>query len=370
MAILKRIALIMLPVVMLGATTAQAERVKDIASVSGVRVNQLVGYGLVVGLKGTGDRTSQAPFTTQSLKNMLTELGVQIPNDVDPQLQNVAAVMVTAQLKPFAKKGQQIDITVSSIANADSLRGGKLVMTPLKGADGEVYAMAQGDLVVGGFDAEGSDGSRITVNVPSVGRIPNGATVEREVPSDFQSSQGITLDLNRPDFTTVTRVAEAINKAMGSGTAKPVDERSVKIDAPDEASARVAFMAELERLKVDPGKAAARVIINSRTGTVVIGQSVRVMPAAVSHGKLVVEISEDTEVSQPEGLSEGETAAVPQSDVEVTEGDGRMFKFGPGVDLDTIVSAVNDVGAAPSDLVAILQALDQVGALKAELVVI
>ncbi len=371
MAVLKRSILALLIIgLMLAATGVQAERVKDIASVSGVRVNQLVGYGLVVGLKGTGDRTSQAPFTTQSLKNMLRELGVQIPEGVDPQLQNVAAVMVTSQLKPFAKTGQQIDVTVSSIANADSLRGGKLVMTPLKGADGDVYAVAQGDLVVGGFDAEGSDGSRITVNVPSVGRIPNGATVEQEVPSDFQDSRGITLDLNRPDFTTAARVAEAVNSAMGAGTAKPLDARSIQVEAPEEASARVAFMAELERLKVDPGKAAARVIINSRTGTVVIGRSVRVDPAAVSHGKLVVEISEQTEVSQPEALSQGETAAAPQSEVNVTEGEGRMFKFGPGVDLDTIVSAVNDVGAAPSDLVAILQALDRVGALKAELVVI
>jgi flagellar P-ring protein precursor FlgI len=352
------------------ALPAQAERVKDIATVAGVRVNQLVGYGLVVGLKGTGDQTSQAPFTTQSLKNMLTELGVQVPANVDPQLKNVAAVMVTATLEPFAKTGQRIDVTVSSIANAGSLRGGTLVMTPLKGADGKVYAVAQGDLIVGGFDAEGSDGSQITVNIPSVGRIPNGATVEREVPTGFARGDAVTLNLHRADFTTALRVAEAVNAAMGEGTAQPLDAASVRVDAPTAAAARVAFMAELETLEVEPGAAAARVIVNSRTGTVVIGQSVRVMPAAVSHGKLVVRIAERPEVSQPEALSQGETTVVPRSQVEVTEEAGRMFKFGPGVDLDTIVTAVNEVGAAPSDLVAILQALEQVGALQGELVVI
>ena len=349
---------------------ASAERVKDIASVAGVRVNQLLGYGLVVGLKGTGDQTAQAPFTTQSLKNMLTELGVRIPDDVDPQLKNVAAVTVTATLKPFAKVGQQIDVTVSSIANAGSLRGGTLVMTPLKGADGQVYAVAQGDLVVGGLGAEGADGSKITVNIPSVGRIPNGATVEREAPSAFGDRGGVTLNLHRADFTSAMRVADAVNSAMGEGTARPVDAASIRVDAPDEAAARVAFMAELERLKVEPGAAAARVIVNSRTGTVVIGRSVRVMPAAVSHGNLVVRIAERPEVSQPEPFGQGETRTVPRSQVQVTQEDARMFKFAPGADLDSIVTAVNEVGAAPSDLVAILQALDQVGALQGELVVI
>lgn len=349
---------------------ARAERIKDIASIDGVRANQLVGYGLVVGLDGTGDRTTQAPFTGQSLENMLAQLGVTVPPDVRIQVNNVAAVMVTADLPAFARPGQGIDVTVSSVANASSLRGGTLVMTPLKGADGSVYAVAQGNLIVGGLDAEGDDGSRITVNVPSVGRIPGGATVEREVQSGFGQSGPVTLNLHQADFTTATRMTEAINEAMGSDTAQPLDAGAVRVQVPGESSDRIPFISALETLEVEPGEAPARVIVSARTGTVIIGRQVRITPAAVSHGSLVVRITERPEVSQPNAFSEGETREVPRSGIEVSQGDDSMFRFDPGVTLESLVESVNRVGAAPGDLVAILQALKRAGALRAELVVI
>lgn len=350
---------------------AQAnERVKDLASVAGVRNNQLVGYGLVVGLDGTGDQTTQAPFTVQSLKNMLGQLGVTVPPNVNPQLRNVAAVMIHADLPPFAKPGQTIDITVSSIGNATSLRGGSLLMTPLKGADGQTYAIAQGNLVVGGFGAEGRDGSRITVNVPSVGRIPNGATVEREVPTAFAQGDSVMLNLHQPDFTTANRLSDVINDTMGPGTARPVDGSTVRVSAPVDPGQRVAFVSMLENLTVQPGAPAAKVIVNSRTGTVVIGSNVQVMPAAVTHGSLTVTISEAFDVSQPAPLGRGQTVVTPRSEVEIAEEANPMFLFGPGVTLDEIVRAVNQVGAAPGDLVAILEALRQAGALRAQLIVI
>lgn len=347
-----------------------AARIKDIASIDGVRSNQLVGYGLVVGLDGTGDRTTQAPFTGQSLENMLSQLGVTVPPDVRVRVANVAAVMVTADLPAFARPGQEVDVTVSSIANADSLRGGTLVMTPLKGADGSVHAMAQGNLIVGGLDAEGDDGSRITVNVPSVGRIPSGATVERRVRSGLEAAGPVTLNLNEADFTTATRITNAINEAMGAGTAEPVDAGAVRVSAPGDRADRIPFIAALETLEVTPGEAPARVIVSARTGTVIIGQQVEITPAAVSHGSLVVRVTERPQVSQPGALSEGETVAVPRSGVEVTQEGRRMFEFDPGVTLQSLVDAVNRVGAAPGDLVAILQALKKAGALHAELVVI
>ncbi len=346
------------------------ERVKDLASVSGVRQNQLIGYGLVVGLDGTGDQTTQTPFTVQSLNNMLTQLGLTPDEGANPQLQNAASVMVTADLPPFAKPGQEIDVTVSSMGNADSLRGGTLLMTPLKGADGETYGIAQGNLIVGGFDAEGGDGSSITVNVPSVGRIPNGATVEREVPTAFASGDTVTLDLNRPDFTTATRLTETVNETFGAGTARALDGSSVQVRAPSDPSQRVSFVAELENLPVERGEAPARVIVNSRTGTVVIGSSVQVSPAAVSHGSLTVTITESPEVVQPLPLAPGETAIQPETDIAIEEDNNPMFLFDAGTSLDEIVRAVNNVGAAPSDLVAILQALREAGSLRAELVVI
>jgi flagellar P-ring protein FlgI len=350
--------------------SAHAERVKDLATVAGVRTNQLVGYGLVVGLDGTGDQTSQAPFTIQSIRSMLTKFGVTIPTDVNPQLKNVAAVTVTAELPPFTKSGQMIDITVSSIGNASSLRGGALLMTPLRGIDGEVYAIAQGNLIVGGFGASGKDGSKVTVNVPSSGRIPNGASVEREVPSNFANTPYVSLNLNSPDFTTASRLVEGINKLLGEGTAQAFDAVTVRVSAPTDLTQRISYLSVLESMEIEPGDAPARVIVNSRTGTVVIGSHVHVMPAAVSHGSMTVTISERSDVSQPNALAQGTTVTTPRSSVKVDQADAHMFVFDAGVDLDTIVRAVNQVGAAPGDLVAILEALKQVGALRADLIVI
>ncbi len=349
---------------------AQAERVKDLAAIAGVRSNQLVGYGLVVGLSGTGDQVTQISYTRQSLRNMLREFGIIMPPGVNLQPKNVAAVSIHAQLPPFAKPGQSIDITVSSLGNAKSLRGGSLLLTPLKGADGQVYAMAQGNLIVGGFGAEGNDGSRVTVNIPSTGRIPNGATVERGVPNPFHNGGPIILNLHASDFTTANRVAAAINSAIGAGTARPLDGTSIQVNAPALPTQRVSFVSLLENLEVAPGEAPAKIVINSRTGTVVIGQHVRVQPAAVSHGRLTVTITSNPAISQPPPLSGGQTAVVPRTDIDIQEEGSRMFLFAPGVSLGEIVRAVNQVGAAPGDLVAILEALKQVGALSAELVVL
>jgi flagellar P-ring protein precursor FlgI len=356
--------------VLLAAPLAHAERVKDLASVQGVRPNQLLGYGIVVGLDGTGDQTSQAPFTVQSILNMLKRVGVTIPPNVNPQLKNVAAVTVTADLPPFSKPGQTIDVTVASIGNAKSLRGGMLLVAPLYGVDGEVYAMAQGNLVVSGFGIEGKDGSRISVNVPSAGRVPNGATVEREVPNDFAALPRVTLNLNTPDFTTATRLASGINKLLGDGTAEALDAVSITVQAPVDITQRIAFVSTLQELEVNPGEGPARVIVNSRTGTVVIGSHVRVLPAAVAHGSLSVTITERLDVSQPEAFSKGETVVTPRSTIDVGQQPAHMFLFDSGVSLDEIVRAVNQVGAAPGDLVAILEALKEAGALRAQLIVI
>jgi flagellar P-ring protein FlgI len=350
---------------------AVAERIKDMAQIQGVRTNQLVGYGLVVGLDSTGDQTSQAPFTVQSLNNMLAQLGITVPANVTPQLKNVAAVAVHAVLPAFVKPGQTIDITVNSIANAKSLRGGSLLVTPLHGLDGQIYAIAQGNLIVSGFGVEGTDGSKLTVNVPSSGRIPNGATVERAVPSQFAQGDSITLNLNDPDFTTATRLVASVNKGMGDGIASMMDGSSIRVRAPIDITQRVAFLSMVENLEVEPGAAAAKVIINSRTGTVVISSHVIVTPAAVSHGSLSVTIKEEQTVSQPNPLSKlGQTVVLSNSTIKVDQGSNRMFLFKPGVELDQIVRAVNDVGAAPGDLVAILEALREAGALQAELIVI
>jgi flagellar P-ring protein precursor FlgI len=350
---------------------AHAERVKDIAQVAGVRGNPLVGYGLVVGLDGSGDQTSQAPFTVQSLRTMLSQLGVTVPANVNPQLKNVAAVAVQAELPPFAKPGQPIDVTVSSIGNAGSLRGGALLMTPLRGADGQVYAIAQGNLIVGGLGAAGKDGSRVVINVPSAGRIPSGAIVERSVDDGGASALGdVSLNLHSPDFTTAQHVVDALNHAIGENTAHALDAVTISVHAPADPSARVSFMSRIENIELEPGDAAAKVVINARTGTIVIGSHVRVMPAAVAHGSLVVTIAEHASVSQPAAFSQGETVTVPSSDVKVQQDATRMFLFPGGVSLEQIVRAVNQVGAAPGDLVAILEALKQAGALRAELEVI
>jgi len=359
--------LVIMLVVMIPAL-AQAERIKDITSISGVRSNQLIGYGLVVGLDGTGDK---APFTTQTFRNMMNEFGITLPQGTDPKLKNVAAVSVTAELPPFSKPGQRVDVTVSSLGNAKSLRGGALLFTPLKGADGGIYAVAQGNLVVGGFGAEGNDGSSITVNVPSVGRIPNGATVEQAVPSSFGRGDSLIFNLDQPDFTTARSMTEKINELLGPGTAEALDATSIRVSAPRDTSQRVAYLSVIENLEIETGTERAKIIINSRTGTIVMGQRVQIEPVAVTHGNLTVTITEDFEVAQPNALAEGETVVVPQTNINIDDGgDNRMFKFGPGVTLDDIVKAVNEIGAAPGDLMAILEAMKQAGALKAELIVI
>jgi len=356
-------------------TQLHAERIKDLSSVQGMRDNQLIGYGLVVGLDGSGDSVGQVAYTAQSLKNMLTQLGVVLSPGVNPKPKNVAAVMLHATLPPFIKKGQTIDVTASSVGNSKSLRGGVLLMSPLKGADGKVYAVAQGNLVVGGLGVQGSDGSKITINVPSVGRIPKGAIVERTITNSLGYDNKITLNLFTADFTTASRMSDAINKELGEGTAEAIDPISIEVMAPESTKNKIAFVSMIENITLAPGNASARVIINSRTGTVVISNAVRVSAAAVSHGNLVVTIREDKAVSQPNALSEGgNTEVIADSQIDVLggalDGNNRMFLFDPGVDLNDIVRAVNQVGAAPGDLVAILEALKMAGALHAELLVI
>lgn len=355
----------------LAARNMGANRIKDLADVAGVRSNQLIGYGLVVGLNGTGDQTTQTPFTVKSLKSMLANLGVIIPPEVNLQLKNVAAVSVQADLPPFAKPGQTIDVTVSSIGNAKSLKGGSLLMTPLKGADGAVYAMAQGNVSVGGISAAAA-GSSVTVGVPSVGRIPNGASVERQVPGKFggRDDDPIVLNLRQADFTTAQRLVAAINQALGGQAAKAIDASSVEVLGPADPNQRVSLIAILENIEVVPAQGAAKVIVNSRTGTVVIGQNVQVGPAAISHGNMTVTITSDPIVSQPAPFSGGRTAVVPNANISVNQEKKPMFLFNPGVALDDIVKAVNQVGASPTDLIAILEALKAAGALKAELIVI
>ncbi|HEX5638030.1 MAG TPA: flagellar basal body P-ring protein FlgI, partial [Gammaproteobacteria bacterium] len=301
------------------AQPATAQRIKDIASVAGVRSNPLVGYGLVVGLDGTGDQTSQTPFTVQSFKNMLQQYGITLPPGSNPQLKNVAAVSIHTDLPPFAKPGQTIDITVSSLGNSKSLRGGSLLMTPLRGADGQIYAVAQGNLIVGGFGVSGADGSKVTVNVPSVGRIPGGASVERVVPNPFASMEKLVLNLHDSDFTTAKRVVDAINKVLGPDSAQALDAVSITVQTPPTTSQKVEFVSFVENLEVDTDMPPARVIINSRTGTVVISSAVRLKPAAVSHGSLTVTISEEQQVSQPGPLSGGTTAVVPKSNVNIQQ---------------------------------------------------
>lgn len=350
--------------------TANAERIKDIAGIAGVRDNPLLGYGLVVGLDGTGDQTSSVSFTEQSLRSMLIQYGVTVPPNIKLQPKNVAAVSIHAVLPPFSKPGQKIDVTASSLGNSKSLRGGTLLMSPLRGADGEVYAIAQGNLAVGGLGISGADGSSVAINVPSVGRIPNGASVERAVPSPFAESNQVIFNLHEPDFTTARRVVDAINEALGSPIAEAIDAVSIVVRAPVDLSKKVAFVGYLEELNVQPGEGAGKIIVNSRTGTIVIGNHVTVGPAAVTHGSLTVTIKENTQVSQPNPFTDGVTAEVPDTDITVAEDDTRMFELERGTTLSEIVQAINGVGAAPGDLVAILEALKQAGALRAQLIII
>ncbi len=351
-----------------GAAAPTKRALLDIADVQGMRANQLVGYGLVVGLSGTGDR-SQVKFTGQSMTNMLKQFGVQLPDDIDPKLKNVAAVSVQATLPALAGKGQQMDVTVTSIGDAKSLRGGSLLLTPLRGIDGEVYAVAQGNLVVAGVKAEGQSGSSVTINVPTAGIIPNGAIIEREVASNFSDKPEVTLNLHQPNFKTARNVEREINRQLGP-VAKAVSAGRIQIAAPRDESQRISFMALLQDIQVDMGKERPRVVFNSRTGTVVMGQGVKVHKAAVSHGSLTVTIGESQTVSQPNAFSNGRTTTTPNSQIQVDRERNNMFVWPDGTSLEVIVKAVNSLGATPDDVMAILQALDEAGALEGELVVI
>jgi flagellar P-ring protein precursor FlgI len=358
------------------AAPVRADRLKDLASLAGVRSNQLVGYGIVVGLNGTGDGNTR--LTLQTIQSIVSQFG-QSTSLAGIKGKNAAAVMVTAELPPFMKPGQTTDVTVSTLGEAKSLRGGTLLMTPLLGADGETYAMAQGNLLVGGLGVEGGDGSSLVVNVPTVGRIPRGASVERMVETPFLNNDHMVFNLHQGDFSTATRVAEAINEFIGDPIATPLDATSVRVNAPEDRAQRVAFMGILENIDVDPARPAAKVVVNSRTGTVVIGGDVRVTPAAVTHGSLTVKVNEDTAVTPVDAIigNDNQIAAVPggavetpRTDIEVEEELSPAFIFDPGVELSDIVDAINAVGASPADLVAILEALRRSGALRAELVVI
>ncbi len=350
------------------ATPASADRIKDLGGFQGIRTNQLTGYGIVVGLPGTGDDNLE--YTIQSMKAVASRFGLQLPANVNPGLKNAAVVMITADLPPFAKPGQKLDITVASMGKAKSLRGGALIMTPLLGADNQIYAMAQGNLAVGGLGAEGKDGSTIVVNIPSAGRIPEGATVERAVATGFENTPTLTFNLARADFTTAQNVAGAINSRLGAGTAQATDAVSVAVRAPVGGDIRATLMSEIENLDVVSAEPSAKVIVNARTGTVVINSAVRVGTAAVTHGKLTVRIDETEKVSQPLPFSQGQTAKQQKSAVAVDEEKHPMFLLEPGPKLSDVVKAVNAIGASPADLVAILEALKEAGALKAELIVL
>lgn len=340
----------------------------DIVDVQGIRDNMLVGYGLVVGLSGSGDR-SQVEFTGQSMTNMLKQFGVQLSDDTDPKLKNVAAVSVQARLPAFGSRGQKVDVTVSSIGDAKSLRGGTLLLTPLRGVDGEVYAIAQGNLVVGGLNAEGQSGSSVTVNVPTSGIIADGAIIEKEVPSSFADKPQVVLSLIHPNFRTARNAVRAINQQLGP-VATASSPGTITLRAPSDPNQRISFLALLEDVQVDMGRERPKVVFNSRTGTVVIGQDVKVTRAAVSHGNLTVSISESQNVSQPNALSNGQTTTTPNSSVQVDHKQPTMFIWPEGTSLQVIVKAINSLGATPDDLMAILQALHEAGALDADLVVI
>ena len=349
---------------------AHAARIKELASVQGVRSNPLVGYGLVVGLDGTGDQTTQTPFTTQSLNAMLQQLGITVPPGTNMQLKNVAAVMVTAQLPAFAQPGQPIDVNVSSLGNAKSLRGGTLIAAPLKGADGQIYAIAQGNLVVGGAGAS-AGGSKVQINHLSAGRIPGGATVERGVPTPLAQGQTLQLDLNSADYNTARLVARAINERMGEGTAQAEDGRVVSVRMPASANARVGFLADIENLDIALAAPAAKVVINARTGSVVMNQAVTLAACAVAHGNLSVTINSTPVVSQPSPFSTGgQTVVAQKSDISITQQGGSLVQMSAGNRLADVVKALNALGATPQDLLAILQAMKSAGALNAELEVI
>jgi len=352
----------------IAAPRAQAERIKDLGAFEGLRVNQLVGYGVVVGLAGTGD--DSLDYATQGMRGVVSRFGLTLPPGVNPALKNAAAVMVTADLPVFAKPGQRLDVTVSALGKAKSLRGGTLVLTPMRGADGQIYAMAQGNLAVGGLGVSGADGSQLSVNVPSAGRIPSGATVEQAVATGFDTAPALTFNLAQADLTTALRVADAINAAFNDQRARALDGVSISIAAPPGAESRMMMMGLIENIEVRPADPPARVIVNARTGTVVINGAVRISPAAVSHGKLTVTVDEAPRIVQPAPFSQGQTAIEPSSQITAREEHDPMFVLNGGASLSDIVKAVNAVGASPSDLVEILEALKQAGAMRAELEVI
>ena len=351
------------------ATPAHATRIKEVAAVQGVRSNQLVGYGLVIGLDGTGDQTTQAPFTTQGLQSMLQQLGVTLPAGTSMQLKNVAAVIVTASLPAFAQPGQNIDVDVSSVANAKSLRGGTLVATPLKGADGQIYAIAQGNMIVGGAGAA-AGGSKVTINHLSAGRIPEGASVERAVPTPLSQGDTLELDLNSADYATARAVANAINYSKGAGTARALDGRVIKVKAPTDSDARVDFLADLENLDIALTAPAAKIVMNARTGSIVMNQAVTLAPCAVAHGSLSVTINANPQVSQPAPNSGGQTVVTDKTDIAISSQAGSIVNMPAGTRLADVVKALNALGATPQDLLAILQAMKSAGALTADIEVI
>lgn len=351
------------------APLGNVQRIKEVASVQGVRSNQLMGYGLVVGLDGTGDQTAQAPFTAQGLNSMLQQLGITVPPGTAMQLKNIAAVLVTTQLPAFAQPGQQIDVSVSSIGNAKSLRGGTLIATPLKGADGQIYAIAQGGLIVGGAGAS-AGGAKVQINHLSGGRIPQGATVERSVPTPLHQGDSIQLDVAAGDFATARAVAQAINKEKGEGVAQALDGRTVRVKAPTNMNDRVAFLADIENLPLELAKPAARIVLNPRTGSIVMNQAVTLAPCAVAHGSLSVTINSTPSVSQPNALSGGQTVVTEKTDIAITQQGGSLIQLPATAQLADVVKALNSLGATPQDLLAILQAMKAAGALQAELEVL
>jgi flagellar P-ring protein precursor FlgI len=377
-ALLNLIMPIFIPVLILVTMplTAQADRLKDMASIAGVRSNQLIGYGVVVGLAGSGDGSST--LTQQSLEALISQFRINIDSS-NLSAKNAAAVMITSELPAFTKPGQNIDITVSTLGTAKSLRGGTLLMTPLLGADGETYAIAQGNLVVGGLGVTGNDGSSVIVNIPTVGRIPGGAVVERMVETPFLNAENIILNLHKGDFSTASNVAEVVNEIFGDDVAVALDSASIKIRAPIDPSQRVAFLSLLENVEVEPARPAAKVIVNSRTGTIVIGGNVRVTPAVVTHGSLTVRVEEDTDVTTTatttvaDGVvttAPGEAIETADSEIIIEEEPAKAFIFDTGTELSDIVDAINAVGAGPADLVTILEALREAGALRAQLIII
>ena len=362
----------LLALLLLSCGTAAAERIKDLVSIQGVRSNQLIGYGLVVGLDGSGDQTTQTPFTVQSVINMLTQLGVSLPPGTSLQLKNVAAVMVTSALPAFARPGQSIDVTVSSMGNAKSLRGGTLLMTPLKGGDGQIYAVAQGNILVGGAGASSPSGSTsVQINHLSVGRISAGATVERSVPTELGQGEHINLELNTTDFSTTRRIVDAINGRFAPGTAVAVDGRLIQVRAPGYADERVTFLAQIESLEVTPAQTSAKVIVNARTGSVVMNQAVMVEACAVAHGNLTVVVSSEPVISQPGAFSpQGQTVQAERTQIEIRSDKGGLAMVKHSASLGEVVKALNAIGATPQDLLSILQALKSAGALRAELEII